>query len=92
MGSDANAITSFLFPVAIVAVFYFLILRPKIREQKATEKMQSELKKGDKVLTQAGMIGIVDFIKDDVITVKVGNSQLDFIKSAITKVIKEKKD
>ena len=73
----------------IFVVFYFFIIRPQIREKKAFEKLISELKKGDKVLTNSGMYGEITGIKDDSrITIKVAdNVKIDFIKTAISKVL-----
>ncbi len=82
-----------LFIGSLILVMYLFILRPKIREQKEMTKMLNALKRGDKVLTQAGMFGEVSAIKEHVVTVKVAqNVNIDFTKTAITKVMDEKTD
>ena len=45
-------------------LFYFLLIRPQQKKQKAVQKMQNELKKGDKVVTIGGLHGIVDSVDE----------------------------
>jgi preprotein translocase subunit YajC len=74
--------------VAMFAIIYFLMLRPQAKKQKETQRMLNELKKGDKVLTVAGIIGIVGNVKDSSVMVKVADSTvLEFKKAAITAVL-----
>ncbi len=49
---------------AIVIVFYFFMIRPQVKKQKDQKKFVSELKKGDKVVTTAGMHGRIAEIND----------------------------
>ena len=48
---------SLLLMVAMIAVFYFLIIRPENKRKKQAEQMRSSLKKGDRVTTIGGMVG-----------------------------------
>jgi len=63
-----------LLPMAVL--FYFLILRPDFKRQKEQQSMQTGLKKGDKVLTIAGIYGTVVSVSDteDEVTVKVDDN------------------
>ena len=55
---------SLLLMVAMIAVFYFLIIRPENKRKKQAEQMRSSLKKGDRVTTIGGMVGkIVEVTK-----------------------------
>jgi preprotein translocase subunit YajC len=78
-----------LFPVLLIGVFYFFIIRPQMREKKAFEKLLQGLKKGDKVVTNSGIFGEVTAIKDDTrVTLKVADSvKIDFLKSSVTKIL-----
>ncbi|KAA0549270.1 preprotein translocase subunit YajC [Bacillus sp. BGMRC 2118] len=69
--------------ILMFAIFYFLLIRPQQKRQKAVQKMQSELKKGDKVVTIGGMHGIVDAIDESTIIIKSGESRLTFDRAAI---------
>ncbi len=80
------AIQDILFIVGIIAVMYLFILRPKIKEQKDMDKMLTEMKKGDKVLTTSGIYAEIQNIRDNVVTLKVSpTTTMDFAKSAIAK-------
>lgn len=85
--------TDLLFFLPMILIMYFLIFLPKRREQQALNKMLAELKKGDRVLTQAGIIGEVAGMKDNIVTLKVTSDggKMDFLKSAIQKVMGDEK-
>jgi preprotein translocase subunit YajC len=69
-------------------IIWFLMIRPEQKKQKARQKMMQNLKKGDKVLTSAGMIGIVGNVKDSTVMVKIADSTVvEFSKSAISTVL-----
>ncbi|RME27676.1 MAG: preprotein translocase subunit YajC [Deltaproteobacteria bacterium] len=51
--------------VAIVAIFYFLIIRPQNQERKRHEALLAGLKKDDRVVTASGLIGKVSQVRDD---------------------------
>jgi preprotein translocase subunit YajC len=69
-------------------IIYFLMIRPEQKKQKTRQKMLSELKKGDKVLTAAGMIGVVGNVKDSTVMVRIADSTtVEFSKNAITAVL-----
>jgi preprotein translocase subunit YajC len=81
-----------LMMVVMFAIVYFLMLRPQMKKQKETQNMLNNIKKGDKVLTVAGIVGIVGNIKDGSVMVKVADSTiLEFKKAAITAVLNDEK-
>jgi preprotein translocase subunit YajC len=65
---------SFLPFVLIFVVFYFLLILPQQRKQKKHRAMLEALKKGDRVLTTGGVMGMVAGINKDVITVQVADN------------------
>ena len=88
-----SAMFSFLPLVAIIAVFYFLILRPQSKKQKETQKMLSALRKGDRVITIGGIHGVIQSVKDSTIIVKVDdNVKLEFNRAAISTVSSSGRD
>ena len=88
-----NPMMSFLPLVAIIAIFYFLILRPQNRKQKETQKMLSALKKGDRIVTIGGIHGIIQSVKESTIIVKVDeNVKLEFNRAAISSVVSQAKE
>lgn len=85
---DPNAgIINMVFLGAIFVVFYFFIIRPQTKKQKEIQNKVANMKKGDKVVTAAGIIGVLHSIEDDSVLVEVGNSvKIRFLTSAITDV------
>jgi len=75
----------------ILVVIYFLMLRPQMKRQKQQHKMLSELKKGDRVVTNSGMFGTIVGIneKDNIVVLKVGEeTKIEFLKSSIAGTVK----
>ncbi len=80
----------FLFFGPMILIVYFMIFLPKRREQQAMVKMFAALKKGDRVLTHAGIYGEVFAIKENVITLKFSdNTRIDFTREAIKQLAPE---
>ena len=61
---------SLLLMVAMIAVFYFLIIRPENKRKKQAEQMRSSLKKGDRVTTIGGMVGKIVQVNDSTIVLE----------------------
>jgi preprotein translocase subunit YajC len=69
----------------IFVVFYFFMIRPQIKKQKDQKKFVEDLKKGDKVVTTAGIHGHIAEINDTIVTINVDNNvKIRFEKSAIS--------
>lgn len=81
----AGLIQSLAFPVLLIAVFYFMIIRPQRKRDKQTKEMLAGLKVGDNVVTIGGIIGTISQIKDDTVTLEVGadRTKIKFERSAI---------
>lgn len=87
----ASAIANFLPLVLIVIVFYFFIIRPQSKRAKDHGKFLESLKRGDKVITQSGIIGSVASIDDakGIITLEIAkDTQVKFTRSSITSYVK----
>ena len=59
MFGGAGGVAQFLPLVMIFVVFYFLLIRPQQQKQKETAAMISAVKRGDKVVTGGGILGVV---------------------------------
>jgi len=71
--------------VAIFGIFYFLVIRPQSKKAKETQRMLSELKKGDDVVTQGGIIGKISGIKDNEITLQIQEGvRIRVLRSSVT--------
>jgi preprotein translocase subunit YajC len=74
--------------LAILAIFWIVMIGPERKKRKAREAMLGALEKGDKVMTNGGMYGSVAAVQDDVITVQVAdNVRIKFTRAAIQGVI-----
>lgn len=83
--SDAAWWVSLLPMVAIFAIFYFLLIWPVRKRQKALAKLVDELKRGDKVVTNGGIFGEVAAVEGSIIHLKVAdNLKIRVAKSAIS--------
>ncbi len=74
-----------LVPIFLVfGIFYFLLLAPMRKRQKALQKVVEGLKRGDKVVTNGGLIGEIAAVEDRVVHLKLGeNVKVRVLKSAI---------
>lgn len=75
----------FLVPLGLVfAIFYFLVIRPANKKQRALQEMLGALKNGDKVVTTGGIYGTVAGITDNIVQLKVASSvKIDVSRNAI---------
>ena len=72
--------------VAMVAIFYFMLIRPESKRKKEAEKMRSNLKTGDRITTIGGIVGTVVSIKDDKFVIETSADQVrvEFAKWALS--------
>lgn len=83
-----SMMSSLLFPIALVAIMYFLMIRPQQKRQKEHRAMLEKLGKGDEVITNGGIAGQVTNIGENFITVEVASGvELRVQKGAITSVL-----
>jgi len=90
-----NSIISFIPMILIVIVFYFFMIRPQMAKAKEQKKFVEALKKGDKVVTTAGIHGrIVDLNETTILLEVEGGTKIRVDKSAVsldaTKVVAPK--
>ena len=62
--------------VLMLAVFYFILIRPENKRKKEAEEMRSAVKVGDKITTIGGICGTVVSIKDDKLVIETGADQV----------------
>ena len=89
--ATGNPVLGFLPIVAMFAIMYFLVLLPAQRQRKQTKEMLANLKNGDEVVTNGGIIGnIVSINSEDqslVIRIKPDGVKLRFARQSIASVI-----
>ena len=62
--------------VLMVAVFYFMLIRPENKRKKEAEQMRGAIKTGDKITTIGGIIGTVVNVKEDKIVIETSADQV----------------
>jgi preprotein translocase subunit YajC len=60
-----------LFMIMMIAVFYFILIRPQQKKQKEQDAWLKSLKKGDEVVTSGGVIGRISGLTDSTVTLEV---------------------
>lgn len=86
-----ETLTSIL-PMVLVfgGAMWFLSIRPAMKRNKEQDELQKSLKKGDKVLTQAGFFAEVDRVTEDgKIFLRLGDAKVEFQKQAIVSKVQE---
>ena len=72
---------------AVFAIIYFLILRPQQQEQKKHQALLAALKKGDRVITSAGMHGTIHEVRGDELVIDVADRvRITFDRSAVQRL------
>jgi len=78
-----------LAPILLMFVaMWFILIRPAKKRQQATQNMQGNLQRGDKVITIGGLHGEIDSIEDTAVTLKIAdNVRVKFDRQAIGRVL-----
>ena len=85
-GGSSNILMTVLPFVVLIAVFYFLLIRPESRRKKAAEKRRNELSVGDQITTIGGIVGNVCAVKENTIVIETGADRvrIEFTKWAVS--------
>lgn len=83
-GASGPSTMNLIFWVAIIAIFYFFMIRPQTKKAKEARKFREALQKGTRVVTIGGIHGKVVEVQDKVVVVDTGGTKLRIEKSAIS--------
>ncbi|HEU4712990.1 MAG TPA: preprotein translocase subunit YajC [Pyrinomonadaceae bacterium] len=87
-----GALAQFLPIVLIIAVFYFLLIRPQQQRQRQLQETISNLKAGDRVVTTGGVIGIITTVRETSFLIRSADKTiLEIARSAIAGIDEEGK-
>jgi preprotein translocase subunit YajC len=76
--------------VIFFGIFYFMIIRPQQKQQRTHKAFLDSLKKGDEVVTTGGIIGRVQAVAGDVLTVEIANNvKVRVMKTQVSGAYKE---
>lgn len=87
--AQSGGILSFLPMIAFIAILYFLLIRPQQKRQKEHQALIAAVKKGDKVVTNSGLIATVSkVLNDQEVVLEIANGvHCKFVKSTISSVL-----
>ena len=71
--ASGDMISMIIMIVAMIAIFYFLMIRPQRKKDKAVKNMLAALKVGDRICTIGGFYGTIAALKEDTVTLKLGS-------------------
>ena len=71
-------------------VFYFVLWRPQAKERKKVESFRQNIKKGDRIWTQGGLIGTVAQVEDQAVLLDIGAGKVRVLKQFVGGEFKEK--
>ena len=74
-----SLITTLLMMVGMVAIFYFMLIRPQRKKDKQVKEMLAALKVGDRICTIGGLYGTIAALKDDTVTLNVGSDRMEMV-------------
>ena len=84
---------SILYILALIAILYFLMIRPQQQRQKKQQDMIESLRVSDRIITVGGVFGKITAIKDNTFMIKVAEEvQVEIEKNAIGQRLKEDQD
>ncbi len=77
--------------ILMFAAMYFLLIAPQRKKQKEHEKMMSNLKAGDEVVTAGGIYGVITSVKEDRFVIRIGdnNAKVEVGKGFISSLVKK---
>lgn len=73
----------------MIVVFYFLLIRPQQKQARQQEEMRKAIKKGDKVVTTSGILGVVVSVKDRSLVIRSDETKFEILKSAAAQVVED---
>lgn len=84
--SQGSIIPTIVMIVAMVAIFYFFIIRPEGKKKKAVNEMRESLKVGDEITTIGGVVGTICALKEETIVMETGADRvrIEFTRWAIS--------
>lgn len=85
---QGGGLMSFLPLIIIFIVFWFLMIRPQMKQQKERQKMIDGVQKGDELVTTGGVLGKVASVDDQYLTLQIaGSVEVQVLKSSVQAVL-----
>ena len=82
----------FLPMILMIVIFYFLLIRPQTKREKERKKMVEALKSGASVVTRGGIVGTIQSVKADTVTIRSLESKFELEKYSVERQITDKSE
>jgi len=88
-GGGGGGLGAMLFPMLLVfGIFYFMLFRPKQRQEKEHQKMISELRAGERIMFSGGLIGTITEVREHTFLVEIAHKvNIEIARGAVGKVL-----
>lgn len=86
----AGAFMQFVPLLLMLAIFYFLLIRPQQKRAKQHREMLAALKKGDKILSTGGLIGRITDMDGDMLTIDLGETKVTIGRAYVVGLVENK--
>ena len=90
--AQSGGFEMFLPMVFMIVIFYFLLIRPQTKREKERKKMVEALKSGDSVVTRGGIVGTVQSVKADTVTIRSLERKFELEKYSVERQINDKSE
>ena len=88
-----SGMSSILMMVALIAIFYFFMIRPQTKRQKEIRKFREGLSAGDKIVTSGGIFGKIKEVRDDSFIIEIAeNTRVRIAKDSVYPSVADAKD
>ena len=88
--APAGGFLQFMPIIFMVAIFYFIMIRPQRRREKARKELIASVKTGQRVLLTSGFIGEVTSVKEGTVIVRIAEqTKVEVVKSAVSQVLED---
>jgi len=75
-------------PLILIAIFYFLIIRPQNKRQREQKELMNQITLGDEVITNSGILGRITRLRDSYIVISVSKeTEMTISRAAVTQVL-----
>ena len=83
-----DPLMSLILPIGLVALFYFMLIRPQSKRQKEHKELVAGVQKGEEIVTNGGILGKVTKVGDNFVTLEVSeNNSINVQKNSIQNIM-----
>ncbi|MGD9873006.1 MAG: preprotein translocase subunit YajC [Kiritimatiellia bacterium] len=87
-GSQQSPAFNFGWIAIMLAIFYFILIRPQQKREKERRALLEAVKSGDRIVFSGGILGVVTNVKDKILTVKIAdNVKIEVSRAGVTQIL-----